>query len=154
MTSPRAACAGPAGRFAPPPRAETAGPTSSRPQRCLCGSLRLNCQLAGVLAIPALLAGQAVAQDAQVMCAPGERVLDQLLSRYGESPIGAGVSSDGSVIVTASPTTRSWTLLVSRPDGSLCLLGSGGGWTAIEPAAPRKAFAAIGRSDLLPMAAE
>lgn len=72
-----------------------------------------------------ILAGSAAV--AQQNCAPRTPSVQMLQNDYGESPVARGLSQGGAVFeVFANPETGSWTITVTRPDGILCLVASGG----------------------------
>lgn len=83
-------------------------------------------------AILALIASPAAAQ---VTCLPLPVVIERLADGYGESPaVRADLADGGMVTIWANAETGSWTLTVTRPDGSTCILGAGVG---IETVAAR-----------------
>jgi hypothetical protein len=93
-----------------------------------------------LLTVPALCATLVCAAlptfgAAAGLCAPRDRVLAQLDTRYGESRQSIGLGSDNSVIeVFASPDTGTWTITVTLPDGTTCLVASGLAWERTDDA--------------------
>jgi len=78
---------------------------------------------------------QATAAEAQgsLVCAPRAQLLDQLSSKYKEVPLAAGLSSSGSLIeVLTSDNGSTWTIMVSQPNGSSCLVAAGEGWEELK----------------------
>ena len=74
---------------------------------------------------------QAAAAEAQNPpdCAPRAKLLDQLSSQYKEVPVAIGLSSSGSLVeVLTSDNGSTWTIMVSQPNGSSCLVAAGEGW--------------------------
>lgn len=94
---------------------------------------------AGAVALGVLAAGtapQPVAAQSGV-CAERAKIIDRLESKYGESRQGLGVAQGRGVIeVWASEASGSWTIVVTRPDGSSCLLAAGEDWEPLEEPAP------------------
>jgi hypothetical protein len=92
--------------------------------------------LSSSLLLIALLAGtQAAAAEGQdsTVCAPRAQLLDQLSSRYKEVPVAVGLSTSGSLIeILTSDNGGTWTIMVSRPNGSSCLVASGEGWEELK----------------------
>lgn len=71
------------------------------------------------------------------VCAPRDAVVAKLASGFGEQPVATGMTDDGGQLeVWMSPKTGTFTVLVSRPDGSTCIVSSGGDFWA-EPAGVR-----------------
>lgn len=79
------------------------------------------------------------AAQAQSACAPRDSVLERLTQSYGETrqSIGLG-SNDALVEVFASPETGSWTITVTMPDGTTCLVASGQAFETLAEATPPK----------------
>lgn len=74
-------------------------------------------------------------------CAPRAELVSQLEKKYGETRRAAGLQSRGSVTeIYASPKTGTWTIIVTRPDGTACAVAAGEAWledtTAFLDAAP------------------
>lgn len=64
-------------------------------------------------------------------CAARDHVVSRLAERYGETRQSMGLNQDqGLIEVYASDDTGSWTILLTRPDGTTCLLASGELWEA------------------------
>ncbi len=84
----------------------------------------------GLAALALLLwAGAAQGQA----CASRAEVKARLDGRYGEAPVGIGVTSAGSIIeiwTTADGST--WTVAVTNPQGTTCLISSGTAWETVR----------------------
>ena len=85
------------------------------------------------LAIAAALAAASAAQPLLAdSCAPREDAVAYLADEYGESRQGIGLSSDGTVMEMFSSTeTGTWTITVTRPDGTTCMIASGVGYEGL-----------------------
>lgn len=71
----------------------------------------------------ACLAGAGHAED---FCAERATVVDRLAAEYGETRRAIGLASAQQVVeIFASPETGSWTITVTRPDGTSCLVAAG-----------------------------
>jgi hypothetical protein len=86
-------------------------------------------RLALILAILALPA------HAQQQCPPRAMVVADLAKKFGETQRttgwvgGANETPITAVMETyANDDTGTWTILLARPDGTACMLASGGGW--------------------------
>ncbi len=87
--------------------------------------------VAGLAAVLAafLLPGPAYAPP---FCAATDEMLAALTGRYGERVVGAGLTVGGELLqVLVRPDGRSWTVLVTTPDGVSCLLAVGRDWQAV-----------------------
>ena len=58
-------------------------------------------------------------------CAPTVDLHDQLLQKYGEERLFAGLSGQSVIELWSNPETGTWTIIVSTPEGMSCLLASG-----------------------------
>ncbi len=66
---------------------------------------------------------------AQVPCGQRDKIVESFAVNFKEAPIASGISSTGSLIeVLSTHDGKTWTLIVSSPDGDSCLIGSGQGW--------------------------
>lgn len=67
---------------------------------------------------------------------PAAAMNAELVSKYGEHPVAAGVAQSGMVYVTANAETWIFTVLLRCPAGTSCILVAGRGWAQHEPAKP------------------
>ena len=87
--------------------------------------------LRGAAAIGLALAASQPALAAPRTCAAHTEVIERLAQRYGETLQSMGMhSSDGLLEVYASEATGTWTILVTSPDGTACLVAAGQMWEA------------------------
>ncbi len=72
------------------------------------------------------------------ICLPRVDVLNQLAQRYGEAPVAAGLTNGGSGMVEVLTTGdgRTWTIIVTSPQGLSCLVAAGQGWRRLNPPGP------------------
>jgi hypothetical protein len=62
-------------------------------------------------------------------CADRAQVVSRLEERYGETLQSMGLNQNSTVLeVYASEETGTWTILVSRADGTACLIAAGQMW--------------------------
>ena len=77
------------------------------------------------------LAGAAQAQT--LACAARDAVVDRLAEDYGEARQAIGLASANQVMeIFASEETGSWTITVTRPDGTTCLVAAGQHYEALD----------------------
>ncbi len=89
-------------------------------------------RLATLAALLIALALPVAAQ--QLPCADRATVIERLASEFAEKPIALGIANDGSVVeVLSSTTSGGWTLIVTRPDGTACMIAAGENWELLAP---------------------
>lgn len=67
--------------------------------------------------------------NAQSMCALRDTMIGQLTNKYGETPQGSGLNSTTKMLeIWASATTGTWTILVTDPNGTSCIMAAGKDW--------------------------
>ncbi len=70
-------------------------------------------------------------------CAPRAGVLAALSQKYGETRRGIGMAGDAQLMeLFASAATGSWTITVTLPDGTTCLVATGQAFEALSEALP------------------
>lgn len=79
---------------------------------------------------------------ADALCGDRASLLTRVAKDFGETPAGIGLATNGGVIELLSSPTGSWTLIITfaartaaSGDGRTCLIATGEGWQAKEPAA-------------------
>ncbi|MGR3634441.1 MAG: hypothetical protein ACU0BK_00780 [Shimia sp.] len=93
-----------------------------------------NLKIAMAFGLMIMAATQSVAQE---NCAARDTVLTQLAERYGETRQALGIAQQGAVIeVFASEISGSWTITVTLPNGSTCLVASGQAYEHLAEALP------------------
>lgn len=76
-------------------------------------------------------ASQTLAEPA---CKKRTEVMDYLANKFSEHPVAIGLASNGGVIeVLSSVEGTSWTIIISMPDGTACMIAAGENWEAVEP---------------------
>jgi len=70
----------------------------------------------------------AVAQSER-SCAPRDTVISQLAGKFSEVRKGAGLANPNALIeVWTSEKTGSWTIIVTQPNGTSCIVAAGNTW--------------------------
>ena len=93
---------------------------------------------ASILAIAMLLAlsatlGPAAGQTAPSnACTTRSEVVERLAGDYAETPVAVGLASTGAVVeVFTSGDGSTWTIIVTRPEGTSCLVAAGEAWMTL-----------------------
>ena len=88
-----------------------------------------------VLAVMVMLSSeQAAAQNAvqQIYNFSRDEIVTQLGDRYKETPVAGGIAANGNILeVFPSADGLSWTIIVTRPDGTSSVIAEGEGWSFI-----------------------
>ena len=72
--------------------------------------------------------------SAAPQCNDRDRVLELLSKKYSEAPIAAGVTNTGGLVeVLSAEKGDTWTIIVTTPDGTSCLIAAGEGWRTKDP---------------------
>lgn len=70
-------------------------------------------------------------------CAPRDGVVAALTQKYGETRRGIGIAGAQQVMeLFASAQTGSWTITVTLPDGTTCLVATGQAFETLTDALP------------------
>ena len=64
------------------------------------------------------------------MCDSRDAILAALGASYSESPTERGLSKDGDVMieVLTAEDGKTWTIIITKPDGKSCLIAAGTDW--------------------------
>jgi hypothetical protein len=74
------------------------------------------------------------ALHAQVNCASRDLVVDKLAVKYGEAFAGGGLQNTKHIFeVWMSEEKGTWTILMTRADGTTCVMASGTNWRGGDP---------------------
>lgn len=85
--------------------------------------------VASLVVICSFFAATANAHQPQSLCDVRDSILAALAARYREAPAALGVTSGGILIeVLTSEEGKTWTIIVTHPNGVTCLVFSGEGW--------------------------
>lgn len=89
------------------------------------------------LGLMALGAHKVSAEQAPRNCAPRPVVLERLSGGFGETRQSIGLGSNNSVIeVFASDATGSWTITVTTPNGTTCMVAAGNAFERLDEVQP------------------
>ena len=70
----------------------------------------------------------APAASAQPVCGTHRAVSDNLKKSYAEAPVSMGVTAGGGVIEVYASPKGTWTLVITQPNGTSCLIAAGKDW--------------------------
>ncbi len=65
---------------------------------------------------------------AQTVCGERNDFLSHLKRQYHEAPAAMGLVSNGALLEVLTSKTGSWTVIVTRPDGTSCVVAAGESW--------------------------
>ena len=69
----------------------------------------------------------------QAVCDTRVHVLGQLAKKYGEAPVAIGVTNKGGLVeVLTTSDGNTWTIIVSMPNGTACMVAAGEGWRTMK----------------------
>ncbi len=72
-------------------------------------------------------------------CAPRDKVVAALANGYGEARSGIGLNGEARVMeMFVNATTGTWTITVTLPDGTTCLIATGEHFEAVTDTLPAK----------------
>ncbi len=75
---------------------------------------------------------------AQVTCNQRDNVLGHLAQKYQEVPIALGVTNRGGLVeVLSTGDGKTWTIIISTPDGRSCMIAAGESWRMVPNAAAK-----------------
>ena len=85
--------------------------------------------LAASFAVAALLGplgAHAQTQSETLLCDRRANIIGSLAEKYREAPVAIGVTSTGSIVeVLTTGDGTTWTIIVSNPNGTSCLIAAG-----------------------------
>jgi len=66
-------------------------------------------------------------------CNSRETVLELLSQKYSEAPVAVGVANNGGLVeVLSAGDGGTWSIIVTSPKGTSCLVAAGEGWRMFE----------------------
>ena len=71
--------------------------------------------------------------SAEPQCNTRDSVIKQLSDKYREAPVAVGVTHNGGLIeVLSTGEGKTWSIIITSPQGMSCLVAAGEGWRIIE----------------------
>jgi hypothetical protein len=90
----------------------------------------LRLALASVAVLAFGMAQNAHAQ--QPACTKRSEILNHLANKYSEAPVAIGLANNGGVLeVLSSQSGKSWTIILTMPNGTACMIAAGENWEAV-----------------------
>ncbi len=69
----------------------------------------------------------------QKSCDKRPKIIGHLANQFFEAPVAIGLSNNGGVVeVLSSKKTRSWTMIITMPDGNSCVMAVGENWETVK----------------------
>jgi hypothetical protein len=66
---------------------------------------------------------------AQVRCGNRDNIIEWLAAKYKETPVATGVANTGGLVeVLSTGEGKTWTIIVTMPQGKSCIVAAGEGW--------------------------
>lgn len=85
-----------------------------------------------------LLLGATPVAAQPAACSTRTEVLKHLSAEYAESPVAIGLANNGGVVeILSSKAGRSWTIILTMPNGVSCLIAAGENWEQVPTLASR-----------------
>lgn len=76
-----------------------------------------------------LMTGMAAPAAAQHVCASRDALMQSLADDFKEAPAALGISDGGNVVeLLTSGEGGTWTILMTTPDGTSCVIATGQQW--------------------------
>ena len=76
------------------------------------------------------------AMAASATCTERKAAIRHLEGKFSEVPEAVGLTNTGAMLeVLTSDAGRSWTILITTPDGTTCLIAAGEAWRAVPSVA-------------------
>jgi hypothetical protein len=78
----------------------------------------------------------AASQQQQPACTKRSDVVDHLAGKYKEAPVAIGLANNGGVVeVLSSQSGASWTIIITMPNGTACMVAAGENWEKVPTVA-------------------
>ena len=88
---------------------------------------------ASLLATAVVLLPVGASATAPKVCSEHSKVLGKFSEVYQENRVAGGLTRDGRLVeVLSTDDGRTWTIVVSRPNGETCVIMAGEGWRKLK----------------------
>ena len=89
-----------------------------------------------IFALPILLGvGISGASAQQPACTKRSDIISHLAQKYSETPAAIGLANNGGVLeVLVAPKGKSWTIIITMPNGIACMVAAGENWETLPEA--------------------
>ena len=79
---------------------------------------------------------QAAPSHAEPLCNERAVILERLKVAFAEMPRAIGLTADGAVLEVLASPTGSWTVLITYPSLTTCVMAAGEAWETLPVSAP------------------
>jgi hypothetical protein len=69
-----------------------------------------------------------MAQTRAVVCGQRQQIVDYLAAQFHETRDSGGISGSGFLLEVYVSSTGTWTMVMSSPKGTACIVDAGDGW--------------------------
>lgn len=69
---------------------------------------------------------------AATVCGTRSNFLDKLSSQHRENPVAMGLAANGSMLEVLASNDGTWTILITSPNGTSCVVAVGDNWEALR----------------------
>ena len=66
--------------------------------------------------------------QAQTVCGERKAIVASLEKTFSEAPVSMGLGSNGAIIEVFASPFRTFTIILTRPDGVACVMAAGENW--------------------------
>lgn len=83
-----------------------------------------------------VVAGSSIAEAAQPnhSCTDRNSALSHLSKKFREEPVAIGLASNGGVVeVLTNNAGTTWSIIITMPDGTACMVAAGEHWEPVQP---------------------
>jgi hypothetical protein len=88
--------------------------------------------IAGLTAASLAAPAATQARDKTVPCLKRSVAIKHLGKKYSETPVATGLTNNGAVLeVLSSKTGKNWTIMVTLPNGTACMIAAGQNWEKV-----------------------
>lgn len=90
--------------------------------------------LAGIALWASASANTALANEAGIACTDRDSAVTHLSSKYREHTVALGLASNGGVLeLLTDEAGKTWSIIVTTPDGLSCMVANGEYWEPVQP---------------------
>jgi len=91
---------------------------------------------AAILIVASITPAAAQQQQQQPACTKRTDVVEHLTGKYKEAPVAIGLDNNGGVIeVLSGRDGASWTIIITMPNGTSCMIAAGENWGKVPQVA-------------------
>ncbi len=85
------------------------------------------------LVAAAALGASGVAAESEMRCSQHGKIIGQFANVYKEIPVAGGLTEDGRLVeVLSTGDGKTWTIIISKPNGETCVMMAGEGWQKLK----------------------